>query len=62
LRGIDQPGDFIFREISQARRVCLAKRLDGAPGDIRGRVAVAKGLVQRGAQDGQDTICARPVL
>ena len=34
LRSIDQPGDFIFREITEAWRVDPAKRLDGAPGDV----------------------------
>ena len=49
LRGIDQPGDFIFREISQARRIHFAKRLDGPPKDVRGGLPSRKAWVQRGA-------------
>src|SRR3984893_14017306 len=45
LRGIDQPGDFIFRKISQAWRIHFAKRLDGPPRDVRRNLSIAEGLI-----------------
>jgi hypothetical protein len=45
LCGIYKLGDFIFREITEARRLYLAEWLDGAPWDIRCNFAVAKGLI-----------------
>src|ERR1700724_1503060 len=62
LRGIDQPGDFIFREITEARRVNVAKGLHRPPCDVVVDLAIAKGLVQRRAQDGQHAVCACPPL
>lgn len=45
LRGVDQPPDFVLGEIAQAGRVDFAKWLDRAPGNIRGNLAIAEGLV-----------------
>jgi hypothetical protein len=45
LRGIYQPGDFIFRKITKPRRVYPTKWLDGAPRDVRCSVAIAESLV-----------------
>jgi hypothetical protein len=51
LCGIDEPANFIFREIAQPRLIDLTERLASPPCGVRRDFAIIESLIEAGSQD-----------